>query len=152
MITYAALSLNEFVDSMLVSNLLGSDAMAIVNLGMPLMLIISAVYFLIGNGGSTVYAIATGGRDHDKAGRSLTASIVVAFVAGLLILGLGLIFASPLASMLCRNQELLPSFRGYMKVLLLSAPFEIVMNIFGWSMWIPMISCLFSRPLASFYP
>ena len=45
MVTYAALSLNEFVDSMLVSNLLGSDAMAIVNLGMPLMLIISAVYF-----------------------------------------------------------------------------------------------------------
>lgn len=130
MVTYAALSLNEFVDSMLVSNLLGSDAMAIVNLGMPLMLIISAVYFMIGNGGSTVYAIATGSRDHDKAGRSLTASIAVAFVAGLLILGLGLIFASPLASMLCRNQELLPSFRGYMKVLLLSAPFEIVILTF----------------------
>ena len=38
MITYAALSLNEFVDSMLVSNLLGSDAMAVVSLGMPVML------------------------------------------------------------------------------------------------------------------
>ena len=49
MITYAALSLNEFVDSMLVSNLLGSDAMAIVNLGMPVMLVMSAAYSLLGS-------------------------------------------------------------------------------------------------------
>ena len=32
--------------------------------------------------------------------------------------------------MLCRNQELLPSFKGYMQVLLLSAPFEIVILTF----------------------
>ena len=42
MITYAALSLNEFVDSMLVSNLLGSEAMAIVNIGVPVVLLMAA--------------------------------------------------------------------------------------------------------------
>ena len=35
LVTTTALSLNEFADSMLVSNLLGSQAMAIVNLGFP---------------------------------------------------------------------------------------------------------------------
>ena len=71
MITYAALSLNEFVDSMLVSNMLGPDAMAIVGLGAPIMLIMAAIYSLLGSGGSTVYAIAIGKRDHDSAGKRL---------------------------------------------------------------------------------
>ena len=48
MVTTAALSLNEFIDSMLVSKLLGTQAMAVVNLGMPIMLLLAAVVALGG--------------------------------------------------------------------------------------------------------
>ena len=95
MITYAAVSLNEFADSMLVSNLLGSNAMAIVGLGLPLMLALAAIYSLLGSGGSTVYAIAIGRRDHETAGKSLTAAMVTALIAGLLTVGLGNLFFGP---------------------------------------------------------
>lgn len=125
-ITYAALSLNEFVDSMLVSNLLGSDAMAVVGLGAPLMLVMAAIYSLLGSGGSTVYAIALGRRDHDSAAKSLTASAIASLAAGLLLLLLGLVCAGPLARLLCRDATLMTSFEPYMRVLLFTSPLVIV--------------------------
>ena len=126
MITYAALSLNEFVDSMLVSNLLGSDAMAIVNIGVPVVLVMSAAYALLGQGGATLYAIAAGRRDRESAGKSLTASLIMALVIGFLIMIPGLILLDPLAGILCKEEALRGTFVAYLRVLLLSAPLEVV--------------------------
>ena len=126
MITYAALSLNEFVDSMLVSNLLGPDAMAIVNIGTPVVLVVAAVYALLGNGGSTVYAIASGRRDHDGAGRSLTAAATAALAAGFLVMLPCMVLIDPLSALLCKEEALRGAFNTYLFVLLLSTPFEIV--------------------------
>ena len=130
MITYAALSLNEFVDSMLVSNLLGSDALAIISLGMPLMLIMAAVYNLLGSGGSTLYAMSLGRRDHDLAGKSLTSAMIAGFAAGLLILAAGKLFFGPVTNMLCHDAELLPQFQGYFALLLYSSPILIAILTF----------------------
>lgn len=130
MITYAALSLNEFADSMLVSNLLGSDAMAIIGLGMPVMLVMAAVYALLGNGGATVYALSLGRRDHDTAGRSLTAAMAAGFAAGLLILVMGNVLFGPVSRMLCHDAELLPEFGKYLRITLLSAPLLITILAF----------------------
>ena len=131
MITYAAVSLNEFADSMLVSRLLGSEAMAIVGLGMPLMLAMAAVYSLLGSGGATVYAICLGRRDHETAGKSLSAALLVSLIVGLLFLSLGFLFFSPLSKLLCGDSALLPQFETYLRVLLLSAPFIIVILTFA---------------------
>ena len=52
-----ASSLSEFLDGIVVSNLLGSDALALINLGMPVILIYAVIYSLIGIGGSSQYAV-----------------------------------------------------------------------------------------------
>lgn len=126
MITYAALSLNEFVDSMLVSNLLGSEAMAIVNIGVPVVLLMAAAYALLGEGGATLYAMASGRRDTESAGKSMTASVVTAFIVGMLIMIPGLILLDPVVGVLCKEEALRGAFHVYLKVLLLSAPLEVV--------------------------
>ena len=131
MITYAALSLNEFVDSMLVSNLLDSDAMAIISLGMPVMLVMAAAYSLLGNGGATVYALSLGKRDHETAGRSLTCATAAGLSLGLLLLLFGYLFFGPLSRMLCHDAELLQEFRTYLRVLLLSSPLLITTLTFA---------------------
>lgn len=123
MASFAALSLNEFLDSMIVSNLLGSRAMAVVNLGMPLMLVYAAIYCLLGNGAATVYAVFLGKRDHESAGKSLTVSMSVALAVGLVIFGAGMLFINPFVRLLCRDAELMSRFVVYFRVLLLSAPF-----------------------------
>ena len=120
--SYAALSINGFLDGMIVSNSLGSRALAIVNLGMPLTLVYAAVYSLLGNGAAAVYAVSLGKRDHDNAGRSLTAAMVTALIAGLFITVVGTVLFGPVSGLLCRDAELMEDFRLYLRVLLLSAP------------------------------
>ena len=131
MITYAALSLNEFVDSMLVSNLLGSDAMAVISLGMPLMLIMAAAYSLLGNGGATIYALSLGRRDHETAGKSMTAAVTAGLAAGVFLLALGNLLAGPITKMLCHDAELMPQFQVYYRVLLLASPLLITILTFA---------------------
>ncbi|MBR2706097.1 MAG: hypothetical protein IKE74_02510 [Mogibacterium sp.] len=126
MITYAALSLNEFVDSMLVSNLLGSEAMAIVNIGVPVVLLMAAAYALLGQGGATLYAIAAGRRDQRTAGESLTASMMLSLVIGFIIMIPGIMLLDPVAGILCKEEALRGSFDVYLRVLLLLAPLEVM--------------------------
>ena len=123
MVTMAALSLNEFSDSMIVSVLLDSQALAIVNLGLPVMLCMAAVYALLGNGGATLYAICIGKRDIDTAGKIFRVSFLTGLISGLLFLILGILFLEPLAGILCKDATLLPMFKSYLRALLISAPF-----------------------------
>ena len=130
MATYAALSLNEFLDSMLVSNLLGSDAMAIVNLGMPLMLLMAAVYCMLGSGAATVYAVSLGKRDHETAANSLTSAMTCALLFGVGLLALGNIFFGPFSGLLCHDAALMPQFKSYLRVLFISSPFLVTILTF----------------------
>ena len=125
MLTMAALSLNEFVDSMLVSNLLGSEAMAIVGLGSPIMMIFAATYTLLGNGGATLYALSLGKRDTDTAAKAFRLSIAAALAFGLLAILAGFIFFSPICRLLCSDPLLMDGFQPYFRALLFSAPFII---------------------------
>ena len=50
LIAAIAMSLSEFVDSMVVSNLMGSNALAIVSVCTPLMTIMAAIFMLLGGG------------------------------------------------------------------------------------------------------
>ena len=123
MITTIALSLNEFVDSMLVANLLGSEAMGIVNLGFPVMLLMAAVYTLLGTGGATLYAICLGERQSVKAGKILFLSLAAALFCGLIIFAVGKIYSEPFISLLCHEKTLATDFVPYFHALIFSAPF-----------------------------
>ncbi|MCR5304410.1 MAG: polysaccharide biosynthesis C-terminal domain-containing protein, partial [Lachnospiraceae bacterium] len=121
-LTMAALSLNEFVDSMIVAHLLGSHAMAVVNLGMPVMLITACFYTLFGNGGATEFARALGERNRKYAGTCFRVSILSAVVMGVLVMLAGLIFYYPLSHFLCREPGLQADFERYMRPVMISAP------------------------------
>ena len=130
MLTMAALSLNEFVDSMMVSNLLGSNAMAVVGLGSSITMCMSGVYTLLGNGGATLYALCIGKRETDKAGKIFRMAIITAMAVGLAFLAVGLICFNPIVKMLCSDAALTADFRSYLRVLLISAPFIITILTF----------------------
>ncbi len=121
-LTMAALSLNEFVDSMIVSHLLGPDAMAVVNLGMPVMLVMACFYMLLGNGGATEFARALGERDREYAGTCFRVSILSAVVMGFLLMLAGLAFYYPLSHFLCRDPGLQLAFERYIRSVMISAP------------------------------
>lgn len=134
-LTAAALSLNEFVDSMVVSGLLGSKAMAVVNLGMPVMLFMAFVYTLLGSGGATLFARALGEREREYAGTCFRTALLVLSAAGILMTGIGFALFRPLNHLLCRDPELAGPFEGYLRVLLFSAP--LITVILGFLVFLP---------------
>ena len=124
-ITTLAMSLSEFADSLIVSNLLGNNAMAIVNMGAPIAFVMGAVYYSIGVGGSVLYANALGKREEQNANKIYTLSILFALFCGLLLMVLGLVFGNAITSVLCKTPELTGQARGYVRMLMFSMPFLI---------------------------
>ncbi len=129
-LTSLALALNEFVDCMLVSNLLDSNALAIANLGCPVILLIASCYVLLGNGGATLYAIYLGKWEKEKAGKVFTVSMILALILGIVILLVCTVFKGGITSVLCVDETLRPAFTSYYQVLLLTAPVLVLMLTF----------------------
>ena len=128
--TSLALALNEFVDCMLVSNLLGEDALAIANLGCPVILLIAAVYVLLGNGGSIFYSLFLGKWDHKTAGKGFAFSMFLSAICGILFLVLGITLSDGFCSLLCPDAGLRTEFADYFRVLIYTAPILIMMLTF----------------------
>lgn len=124
-VTAIAVSLNEFVDSLLVAHLLDAGAMAVVNVGSPIMLVICAIYALLGVGGSTLYAVHVGQRETKKAGTVFAVSILGALVLAIAIAAVGISFLNPVCRLLCKEEATLSLLPGYARVLFISAPFII---------------------------
>ena len=120
-LTSLALALNEFVDSMILSNILGSEALAIVNLGYPIIFVIAACYVLLGSGGATLYAIYLGQWEQKKAGKVFRVSMILAAVLGVLVILIGMLFSGPITKVLCPDAGLLEAYTGYYHTMLITA-------------------------------
>ena len=120
-----ASSLSEFLDGIVVSNLLGSDALALINLGMPVVLIYAVVYSLIGIGGSSQYAVLLGEGNRPAARRVYSVSMYAMLGIGFLLLAAGILSSSPLAGLLTDSPELSGPLAGFLRAQFLSAPIMI---------------------------
>lgn len=122
-LTAIAVSLNEFVDSLIVARLLGSHFMSVVNIGMPVMFLANAIFVLFGVGGASLYANYIGERKKEEAGSVCALSVLMALGLGLAILLFGIIFLNPLCGVLCGdNPQLLDEVKRYIPALLAVAP------------------------------
>lgn len=129
-LTMVALSFNGIFSSMIVANLLGSEAVGIVALGFPIIFLASAVNSLFGIGGASLYAVLLGEHQGEKAGKVLCLSLAAAFICGLFMMTAGLVFPEFFISLLCSEESLAASFSEYFRVLMLSAPlFALVLTL-----------------------
>ncbi len=121
-----ALSIGIIVDGIIVGNTLGSDALAAVNLVLPVTLCFSTIYALFGVGGSVLASIAKGMRDNRRADVSFTLSILMMFTFSIIFLVAGLVFLDQLARLLAGNSTFQPLVREYLSILIYGAPLLIV--------------------------
>lgn len=120
--TALAMSLNEFVDSILAANLLDLRSMTVISVASPIMLIFAAIYVLFGVGGSTLYALNIGQRDTKKAGKAFVLSMGAAVLLGCAICIAGQILIEPAGRLLCSDESMQADLQGYLRILFLSAP------------------------------
>lgn len=115
-----ASSLSEFVDSIIVSRVLGTHAMTLVNIGYPVMLVFSMIYTMLGVGGSVLYGKNAGEQNVEKAGRILSVTLITSLALAVFASLSGLAGLKALCRFLCPDEELLETFVPYMRYLLIS--------------------------------
>ena len=120
--TAFALSLSEFMDGIVVSNLLNSDALAVLNMGNSFNLITSAIYTLFGIGGSISYARYQGQADRIKAEHFFSNAVTCALIISLIVSFSCICSPETVADLLCKSESLKPMFSDYIKVQIMSAP------------------------------
>lgn len=93
-------SIYGVVDGVFVSNCVGSDAFAAVNLIMPVIMILGSAGFMIGTGGSVIVSKTLGEKKLEKASEYFSMLIYLCIVSGVILSAIGIIFIKPIAGLL----------------------------------------------------
>ena len=124
------ISIYSAVDGFFVSNYVGIIPFSAINLMMPAAMILGAVGFMFGAGGSALVSATLGARQHARANRIFSMLIYVACGVGVILAILGVLFLEPIAILLGATPELLPDCLVYGRILLAAIPAFILQNVF----------------------
>lgn len=118
----AAMQLGNLVDSIFVGNLLGTNALSAINLGMPVVFLSQIPIIILAVGGSIVAAINLGKRDLQKASDIFTCTMFIVLVFNILNAAASLFYCKGLAMKLAMNGSLADMAYKFMLVYLLGMP------------------------------
>lgn len=117
----AALQIGNIVDTMLVGNILGTNAMSAVKIGMTIDNIMEIPGYVLGVGGSVAAGILLGKRDRCKANKVFSSTLIISLICGFIFAVLSP-FSPLLASMLTGGNSLTDDASSFIFVTLLGAP------------------------------
>ncbi len=123
-------SIYGVVDGLFVSQFAGKTAFAAVNLIMPFIMILGAVGFMIGTGGSAIVAQTRGRGDDALANRRFSLLIYAALVLGTLFAIGGFVCAEWVARALGASEDMVGYCVLYARISMLSLPFFILQFVF----------------------
>lgn len=110
------------VDGFFVSNFVGKTPFAAVNFIMPFLIMLGALGFMFGTGGSALIAITLGEGDKARAQRLFSLFVYVTAVCGVALAVLGIALLRPIAAWLGAEGDLLEQCVLYGRIILISLP------------------------------
>ena len=123
-------SIYGIVDGIFVSNCVGSDAFAAVNLIMPILMILGAIGFMIGTGGSALVSKIIGEGQNEKANQYFSMLIYLLIITGIILTVIGIIFLKPIASLLGAEGTMLNDCVIYGRTILIALTSFLLQNCF----------------------
>lgn len=123
-------SIYNIADTFFVSKL-GTSATASVGIVFPVMAIIQALGFFFGHGSGNSISRRLGAKDTERAEQLAGIGFFSAFLCGLCVAALGLLFLEPLSLLLGSTPTILPYTKDYLGIILLGAPYmtaQLVLN------------------------
>ena len=93
-------SVYSIVDGLFVSNIVGKTSFSALNFVMPAIMIIGAVGFMFGVGGSAIVAKTLGEGKHEKACRLFSMLVVTVAILGVVLGAAGVVLVRPLCELL----------------------------------------------------
>lgn len=110
------------VDGLFVSNYVGKTPFAAVNFIIPVLIIVAAVGFMVGTGGSALIAKTLGEGDREKANSLFSLFVYLSFGMGIVIAVAAFGFIRPVAALLGAEGEMLEHCVLYGRISLLALP------------------------------
>ena len=98
-------SIYGVVDGFFVSNYVGKNSFAAINLIMPFLMIIGGMGFMIGTGGSALTAKTLGEGDSKRANAYFTMMVKFTVILGIILSVFGIVFIRPIAHFLGADSE-----------------------------------------------
>lgn len=123
-------SIYGVVDGFFVSNFVGKNSFAAINLIMPFLMIIGGMGFMIGTGGSALTAKTLGEGDNAKADEYFTMMVKFTAILGIFLSVLGIIFIRPIAQKLGADSDMLGECVVYGRVILVFNTAYMLQNVF----------------------
>lgn len=123
-------SIYGVVDGIFISNCVGSNAFAAVNLIMPAIMILGSIGFMMGTGGSALVSKTIGEGDNKKANEYFSMLIYLLMIVGLILTVIGIIFIRPVASLLGAEGDILNYAVTYGRTLLIALIAFLLQNCF----------------------
>ena len=116
--------LSTLVDAIVVSNLIGPDAISAVNVSVPVLSMVGCFAILPGIGGSIVAAKAMGLRNQDEANRVFSISLKATLIFGLFVSIAGYFLAPFLVGLICPiGSRIYPLAATYLQIILIGMVF-----------------------------
>ena len=116
--------LSTLVDAIVVSNLIGPDAISAVNVSVPVLSMVGCFAILPGIGGSIVAAKAMGLRNQDEANRVFSISLKATLIFGLFVSIAGYFLAPFLVGLICpMGSRIYPLATTYLQIILIGMVF-----------------------------
>ena len=115
-------SIYGVVDGFFVSNFVGKTPFAAVNFIMPFLMILGAVGFMFGTGGSALIAKNMGEGNAEKAQGLFSLFVYVSAACGVVISLLGILFIRPIARLLGAEDAMLEDCVTYGRIILVALP------------------------------
>ena len=124
------LSLYTIMDGVFVSHKVGSDALASINIVLPMISVLCAIGIMFATGGSALISISLGKNNLKEANNRFSLITFFSLLIGLIFSALCLIFNENLFYLLGATETLIPYCKSYGIIILICAPFYILSMVF----------------------
>lgn len=129
LLTVAATQVGATVDGMMLSYLIGEQAMSSVNICRPIMQSLFSLCMLFGAGSSMLVGVAIGNRNREEANRIFTSIMTLVVIIGILFLIIGLVWLNPLVNILCSDIGLRSVTSEFLGITLYGAIFYMLSTV-----------------------
>ena len=123
-------SVYGLVDALFISNFVGITPFAAINLILPLTMILGAVGFMFGAGGSALVSATLGAKDAPRANRIFSMLTYIALGLGIALAVGSFLLMEPISRWVGADDVLLPYCVTYGRILVLALPGFILQNLF----------------------
>ena len=116
------MSLNILIDTILVGHWIGPNAIAAINIVLPVSFFVAAIGMSIGIGGGSIISRSLGNKNHDKANKTFGNQISMTLISTIFFMSLGLYFTDALIPLFGGKGELFGLAKIYYVIVMIGVP------------------------------